>query len=309
MERSTIVSVGLMTVSVLLFTVMLKKKNDMNKRVTELWIYPIKGCKGYQVNSAKITKRGLQYDRLLMCVDGKGKFISQRTHPKMALIVTEIDEEKEQLTLSTPDCNSIVIDLLNRDGDSLTVTVWGTECIAIDMGDDANRWFCKFLDTEGLRLVHMDDGFKRSTGNITDGETGFADQTPFLLATVESLQAVRDTIKPSTSKIITMENFRPNVVIKGFDAFEEDAWKMCTIGSNRFEYIFPCARCKVPTNDPTTGILDRDNQPTKAMNKFRTGKIIGYPDPKLQGHVFFGVHLEHNGVVGTIAVGDLVVGL
>ena len=53
----------------------------------------------------------------------------------------------------------------------------------------------------------------------------------------------------------------------------------------------PCARCKVPTNDPDTGVLSPTNQPTKVMQVCRSGAALGMTNPKLRKHVFFGIHL------------------
>ena len=32
-------------------------------RVRELWVYPVKSCKGIQLTEAKCFKRGIEYDR------------------------------------------------------------------------------------------------------------------------------------------------------------------------------------------------------------------------------------------------------
>jgi hypothetical protein len=38
--------------------------------VSELWIYPIKSCRGVQVRHAEIDSRGFKYDRNFMIVTG-----------------------------------------------------------------------------------------------------------------------------------------------------------------------------------------------------------------------------------------------
>ena len=61
--------------------------------IAELWIYPIKSCKGIKVDQAKVTSRGFELDRMFMVVDSNGKFVSQRTFPSMALITVQIDNK------------------------------------------------------------------------------------------------------------------------------------------------------------------------------------------------------------------------
>ena len=46
------------------------KQAKTSKRgvIEEIVVYPIKGCQGISVNSAKVTPRGLEHDRLFMVV-------------------------------------------------------------------------------------------------------------------------------------------------------------------------------------------------------------------------------------------------
>ena len=55
-------------------------------RIASLYVYPIKGCKGHRLPKARLTKWGLEDDRVYMIVNEKMEFVSQRELPKMALI-------------------------------------------------------------------------------------------------------------------------------------------------------------------------------------------------------------------------------
>ncbi len=63
--------------------------------ISEIWIYPIKSCKGIKVQSSLVVKTGFRYDRVFMLVDMKGMFLSQRKYPRMALIETKICDNGE----------------------------------------------------------------------------------------------------------------------------------------------------------------------------------------------------------------------
>ena len=66
----------------------------MNKhRITEIWIYPIKSLAGIRKQKAVVKQKGLQYDRRWMLVDGEGRFLTQREHPKMALFKLAMDKD------------------------------------------------------------------------------------------------------------------------------------------------------------------------------------------------------------------------
>ncbi|MFO7846911.1 MAG: MOSC domain-containing protein, partial [Balneolaceae bacterium] len=58
----------------------------------DIFTYPIKSLGGIRLEEATLEERGLKYDRRWMLVDKKGKFLSQRKHPKMALLQTRISD-------------------------------------------------------------------------------------------------------------------------------------------------------------------------------------------------------------------------
>ena len=45
--------------------------------VSELVIYPVKGCKGIRLQRCALTDAGLQWDRTWMVVTAAGKFVTQ----------------------------------------------------------------------------------------------------------------------------------------------------------------------------------------------------------------------------------------
>ena len=61
-----------------------------------LHIYPVKSCRGLSVASAEVDAHGLVGDRRFMVVHtADGLFLTQRTHPRMALIETELTADAE----------------------------------------------------------------------------------------------------------------------------------------------------------------------------------------------------------------------
>ena len=69
--------------------------------------------------------------------------------------------------------------------------------------------------------------------DITTG--GFADGFPFLVTLEKSLDALNVWTKGS--RVVEMQAFRPNIVLSGGTAWEEDEWRLLQIGedeSNRF---------------------------------------------------------------------------
>lgn len=84
--------------------------------VGQLFIHPVKSCRGVEVEKAECTFLGLRLgnlkDRILMIVDVDDpcKFITARDEPKLVLMNAEIDA-KNVLTLSFPGHHDISLNL------------------------------------------------------------------------------------------------------------------------------------------------------------------------------------------------------
>ena len=61
--------------------------------VTGLFIYPVKSCGGIKLSETHLLETGLAHDRQWMLVDADGRFVTQRTHPAMALIQTTLEDD------------------------------------------------------------------------------------------------------------------------------------------------------------------------------------------------------------------------
>ena len=143
-----------------IITLLVRERMRTTAAVSEIWIYPIKSCRGMKVSSAVVGKRGFLLDRIFMLIDEEGKFVSQRTQPKMALIDVDIDASSELLTITAPGMIlPLKIDLKSKpsSGDkSLACTVWGEDCTAYPISM-AGEWFNTYLGVapEHFRLVRM----------------------------------------------------------------------------------------------------------------------------------------------------------
>ena len=203
--------------------------------------------------SAKITKRGFEYDRHWLVIEEKtNKMITQRVCPRMALISTFIDVINGYLVIRADGMSELKVPLHpSHSNDIITVTVWGEPCGAIDTGNEAALWFSEFLGKSGLRLVRFCDSFIRPSDPkyAPKGQTAFSDGFAFLLTSIESLQSLNLLLHQP----VTMERFRPNIVVSGSQPFEEDHWDTVSIGKSKFSVVKPCARCKIPTIDSNTG--------------------------------------------------------
>ena len=236
--------------------------------VSSLIYYPIKACRGFEVDSANVERMGLQNDRRMMVVTLTGKFLTQREHPRLALVTPNLNDGI--LTLSAPSYDSIQFGT-QTSGTSYPVSIWKSKGVqAIDQGDEAAQWFSDWIGTP-VRLVHIADGYKRLVNEEytvhADDHTGFSDGYPILLTSEEGLQDLNTHLESP----IPMNRFRPNIVVKGGDAFVEDRWNRIRLGDVELAVVKPCARCVVTTIDKDT--LEKSKEPLKTLEKYRRHKL------------------------------------
>jgi uncharacterized protein YcbX len=258
-------------------------------RVSGLFTYPVKSCGRLETDEAVVGATGFMLDRRWMVVGDDGEFLSQRKHPRLALVRVRVKEDR--LVLDAPQMPTLDLALDFEGGPPGRVRVWQDECPAVDMGLEAARWFSEHL-SRAARLVRMADDDARPLGASLaqpGDHVSFADGFPFLLISQASL----DELNSRLSLPVPMDRFRPNIVVEGCEAHAEDGWERLRIGEVAFRVAKPCARCIVTTVDQSSG--ERGREPLRTLSTYRTEG----------GQVLFGQNLVHDGR-GVIRVGDVV---
>lgn len=266
-------------------------------KVTSLTIYPVKGCRGISLQSARIDALGFVGDRRFMIVDETGKMLTQRTEPRLALIETALTATT--LRLSYAGKSTFETPLVSEpDPQRRTVGVWSQSgLLADDCGDDASAWLASVLG-QPFRLVRIGAAFRRPV-KTSDGSdlVTFADAYPFLIISEASLDDLNDRLTERGESPLPMNRFRPNLVIAGCRSYEEDTWPLITINGVRLRPGGPCARCIVTTTDQET--LERGKEPLRTLASYRR-------DAKEPTAVNFGQNFIHVDKTGEIRVADLV---
>lgn len=259
--------------------------------IASLIYYPIKACRGFEVDSAEVERMGLQSDRRMMVVTPDGGFLTQREFPRLALVSPRLGNGI--LELSAPDHESIQIGVQTT-GTPVSVDVWkSTGVQAIDQGEEAAQWLSDWLGSS-VRLVHIADGYQRRVNETyairEDDHTGFADGYPILLTSEEGLQDLNARLETP----VPMNRFRPNVVVRGCAPFAEDSWNRIRAGDVEMAVVKPCARCVVTTIDKET--LEKSKEPLKTLGRYRKhtlGAIFGQNViPLNEGRLRLGMQVE-----------------
>ena len=249
-------------------------------KITALNIYPVKSCRGIALDRATLTPTGFALDRRWMVVDERGKFLTQREAPTMSLIKTQVGGSR--LRLCAPGMPDLEVDDAVN-GAPLQVQIWGDQCAAFDCGPSASQWLSTFLNRQ-LRLVIFDPSQPRICDKTwTGGDQAtsmFADGFPLLVLSEASLE----NLNARLSEPLPMNRFRPNIVLSGVRAHDEDRIRDLYTDSIRIRLVKPCDRCSITTTDQATGQRP-SAEPLRTLKSYRW-------DSKLRG-VLFG----QNGIV------------
>jgi uncharacterized protein len=222
-----------------------------------------------------------------MVVDQQGNFLTQRSIPRMALIRVKLTSQN--LIVESDGMKQLSLPLSPSHGESVHVHVWDDSFDAMDAGPQAATWFTEML-SRPCRLVYMPEQTERLVNPKYSAQktiVGFADAFPFMLISQASL----DELNSRLAESVPMNRFRPNIVLTGCDAYDEDTWTAVRIGSLNFQVAKPCSRCTVPTVNQETGI--RASEPMLTLSSYRT----------VDNKVYFGQNLTHESR-GILTIGD-----
>ena len=259
---------------------------DLTATISRIFVYPIKSCAAVEVKESLLIETGLEFDRAWMVVDESGEFLSQRELPRMALIQPKL--KQYELVLRAPGMLSLHI-ALDSVEKACQVKVWDDTCAAFDMGDVAAQWFTDFLMQERprglapmkLRLVRFDPDFKRqSSMKWTQGQQAlnqFSDGYPLLVASEASLAELNARLSRGGHETVGIERFRPNIVLAGLQAHDEDRTAALNISgaSSGFtlKLVKPCPRCPIPEVNPATGEINPEV--SQILRSYRQDSRVG----------------------------------
>jgi uncharacterized protein YcbX len=254
-------------------------------RIERLFVYPVKSCAGVELGEALLTETGFDLDRAWMVVDEQGTFVSQRELPRMALIRPQL--KVHEAVLRAPGMLALHLQIEAVEG-PVEVRIWDDTVAAYDMGPIAAQWFSDFLGRK-LRLVRFDPEQRRVCNRRWTGDVEalnqFSDGFPLLVLSQASLDGLNARLLAAGHGPVGMERFRPNIVLSGLEAHDEDRVGMFQVDAGEpvlLQPVKPCSRCPIPDVDPATaetGIAVGD-----ALRGYRS-------DERLKGAISFGMNL------------------
>jgi len=274
---------------------------EVTARIARLFVYPVKSCAGVELQEAVLTDAGLDLDRAWMVVDDQGEFVSQRELPRMALIRPQLKHHEVILRAPGMLALHLAIDAVEAPAQ---VRVWDDAVPAFDMGGVAAQWFTDFLG-QPLRLVRFDPDHRRlSNLEWTQGVEApnqFSDGYPLLVASTASLEQLNAKLAAAGHAPVGIERFRPNIVLEGLEAHDEDRLANLIIAATEpveLRPVKPCPRCPIPDIDPATAVSSPEVGDT--LRTYRSDERVG-------GAVTFGMNaIVIRGDDQTLRVGQAV---
>ncbi|MGX1503252.1 UNVERIFIED_CONTAM: uncharacterized protein YcbX [Streptomyces graminofaciens] len=272
------------------------RSGGMGITVQSLTYYPVKGCAGTAVESARVGTTGLEHDRTFMVVDAvDGSFRSQRKTPAMAAVRPELLDGGRRMRLSAHGVESVVVEV-DPEGEPRPVSLFDKPVGPCpDQGEDAAEWFSQVFGAKS-RLVRVPRGFDRDGWGETPGKVAFADAHAVLVVSQASLDGLNARIEAAGGKPVPMDRFRANIVLDGCaEPHDEDLMRRLEVGGVQLAHSVRALRCSVPLVDQRTGLRDGP-EPVRTLATYRR-------EPAYDNTVSFGAKAA---VVrqGTLTVGD-----
>lgn len=244
--------------------------------VSKILIHPLKSGKAVSVALAECQKIGLKFgelqDRHWLVVTDDGHMVTGRQEPRLVLV--SLTCEGVQICLNGPNMEELRFPVKQPDNPVMDCRVFGADIQGRDCGDEASRWLTCYLGAEKtFRLVHFEHQMKprRSTEMVPlfsqDEQVAYVDVGPLMLLSEASVKNLSSKLEND----VTVERFRPNIVVSDCEAFEEDSWEELQIGSVRLQRVMSCDRCIFTTVDPETGIINR-KEPLETLKSYRLCK-------------------------------------
>lgn len=313
-----------------------RRRPTQSSEIISLRMYPIKSCRGFEVQKSSLKEHGLDLDRQWMLVDAStNEFLTIRQIPDMTRIGTGLSDDGAELVITIPTTSTSAsagsekpavqtiripshpsLDWLAANTTVAPVRIWDNDTDGYIYSEAVNAPFSAFLGRP-VALVYKGptprvlkgNGAPRLLGRVQT--TGFPDVFPVLIASEASLTELNTRLARAGVDPITVERFRPNIIVRGETPWSEDTWKVVRISnlpregsvgtptSLDLDIVARCARCQVPNVDPETAVKHKKQPWDTLVSYRRVDEGIKFKPcfgmlsaPRSEGDVEVGMRLE-----------------
>lgn len=305
-------------------------------RIESLTVYPVKSCAGWQIPYGarwEVRREGLAWDREWCIVhQGTGAALSQKKHPRMALIRPHLDFKAGRLhirrvgsaeQISVPlsldpsyfACEKLREGSTNVCGDTVQARLYTCDAIATFLTNAVGVpcTLARFPSSHNATSIGRHSKSHLMPLNRQPGIPRpilLSNESPILTINRSSLNRLNEQIKAKGGKAAHPAVFRANIVLAESShlapgqerPWAEDEWDCMQVGGPdgpKFEFLGGCRRCQMLCVDQVSS--EKSEEPFVTLAKTR----------RFGGRILFGVHTalaDRKSVGGwpTICVGDAV---
>ena len=178
-----------------------------------------------------------------------------------------------------PSTNSFQVPLIRPENHSYPsegVVIWGDTRHWFNLGRHVPDDLKSFLGVSNpLALFHADPSSYREVFRNAPRKSeigyqpriGFADAYPLHLLNLASVRDVANKVNSDIPRF-SARRFRPNILVTGPAAYDEDDWKRVRIGGHEFYCACHTVRCRLPNVDPDSSER-HPVEPDKTLKGFR----------------------------------------
>ncbi|XP_073226054.1 molybdenum cofactor sulfurase isoform X4 [Cicer arietinum] len=275
-------------------------------------IYPIKSCGGFSARSWPLSNNGLKHDREWILKSLSGEILTLKRVPEMGFISSFIDLSQGMLFVESPHCKEKLQIKLQLDFSDVTIQdieLHGQRYKVYSYSNETNAWFseaigrpCTLLRYSGSNHEFVLDKTKDVvTCKDTNSAVCFANEAQFLLVSEESVSDLNKRLSSDVQKGIHVtatqvnaSRFRPNLLVSGGRAYDEDGWRDIRIGNKYFRSLGGCNRCQIINLALNAGRVQKSNEPLATLASYR----------RVKGRILFGILLKYESVNGEQQQGD-----
>lgn len=152
--------------------------------IVRLRVYPVKSCRGFDVQSTKLLRTGLDLDRNWMFVTAeKREFITIRGNSNMTLITTAWNVDTDTLTIALNEYKFEIpahptTEWLEKNTELKKAGIWGEQTDAWEYSDMLTKPISEFLKMD-VRLVYKGPTPRVLRGSGAPQRLGRAEATKF----------------------------------------------------------------------------------------------------------------------------------
>jgi len=245
--------------------------NEVN--INGFYCYPLKSAKGICLNKVLVEQTGFKFDRNFAVINEENEIITARENSRLLQLKTF--STNSVLQIEIPNKNKISVDFNSVNKENIEVVLFKKTVKAQLILNEDDIVLSDFLE-EKIRLIFVDPLALRTLDKEYNGKPNdkitFNDVAPIHLINQESVNEVNSKLEDPISSLL----FRPNIIVSGIEAYEEEKWRSIRIGNCEFDILSSTERCSLITINLENAKSNVNQEPLRTLAKHKRSKKVNF---------------------------------